>query len=152
MSSPRQYGSNASAAVGTNLTNFTLLSATTIRPALYDLVVGCAATPGDQATKYTLQRVTAAGTAGSNPTPSALDPADPASLATVGAGVFSGEPTYTATVQLLLFDLNQRATYRWVAAPGSEVVCPATANAGVGLRSVASTGSYTGEGAFLYRE
>jgi hypothetical protein len=38
--------------------------------------------------------------------------------------------------------VNQRASYRWVAAPGSEFVYPATSSAGLGLRSL--SGGYTG--------
>jgi len=42
--------------------------------------------------------------------------------------------------------INQRASYRWVAAPGSEIVYPAASSAGVALRalSAAYTGTVTG--------
>lgn len=148
----RRYHGFGSAAVGTNLTLVTLISAATIRPRLYDLLLGCAATPADQATKFTLIRCTAAGTAGSSFTPIALDPGDPASLATVGQGVFSVEPTYTANSNLLVVDVNQRATVRWVAAPGGELVAPATASNGIGVRSLAGTGSATHEAAMHWEE
>ena len=42
------------------------------------------------------------------------------------------EPTYTAAKELLEVPLNTRATFRWAAAPGSELVIPATNDAGIG--------------------
>ena len=56
----------------------------------------------------------------------ALDPDDPAALAVVSFN-HTVEPTYTADAQLYSLPLNQRATYRWVASPGSAFKCPATA-------------------------
>ncbi len=44
------------------------------------------------------------------------------------------EPTYTG-IALLSIPLNQRATFRWVANPGSELVIPATANNGFGIET-----------------
>jgi hypothetical protein len=32
--------------------------------------------------------------------------------------------------------LNHRATYRWVAKDGSEIVCPATSGDGIGIHSL----------------
>lgn len=148
----RRYHGFGSAAVGTNLTIVTMISAATIRPRLYDILIGCAATPADQATKFSLLRCTAAGTAGSSFTPIALDPNDPAALATCGQGVFSVEPTYTANSNLLVLDVNQRATVRWVAAPGGELMAPATASNGIGLRSLSGTGTATHEGSFHWEE
>jgi hypothetical protein len=48
--------------------------------------------------------------------------------------------------------LNQRATFRWVAAPGSEIVCAVAANNGLFLRSESSTGSYAVETTILWQE
>jgi hypothetical protein len=45
------------------------------------------------------------------------------------------EPTYTANTQILEVPLNHRATYRWVAAPGGEIILPADATAGAGIFS-----------------
>jgi hypothetical protein len=108
-----------------------LTSAATIRPRIYDVIVGSDAAPADNAAEYVIQRYTAAGTA-TAVTPFALDPADPASLAAAGEA-HSVEPTYTSNAILLHFALNQRATFRWVAAPGGELVMPATAANGAGL-------------------
>jgi hypothetical protein len=134
----RKYAVEGQAAAGTNVTILTLVDATTTRGFLYDMLIGSDATPADIATEYNLLRFTAAGTAGSSPTGRALDPGNPAALITAGAGVFSAEPTYTANSAMLNIALNQRATFRWVASPGGEIVLPVTSANGIGLRSIAS--------------
>jgi hypothetical protein len=50
------------------------------------------------------------------------------------------EPTYEAT-PLLEIELNQRATYTWIANPGREIKSPLGTANGVGLRSIASGGT-----------
>lgn len=112
-------------------TQLTLISATTIRPRVYDIVVSSVATPADNAGEYFLARITTAGTV-TAVTPQALDPGDPAALGTAGVNA-SAEPTYTANANMLRFSTNQRATFRWVAAPMGEIVCPATAANGLGV-------------------
>lgn len=116
-----------------------LTSASTIRPKVYDLVMGSDATPADNAGEYVLQRYTAAGTL-TSVTPRPLDPADPAALASAGEA-HSSEPTYTANIIMLQWAQNQRATFRWVAAPGGEIVLPATAANGVGVQTIGLGGS-----------
>ena len=106
-------------------------SASTIRPSIYDIVFGSDATPADNAASYYVQRHTAAGTSTAF-TPIALDPADPASLAASGFN-HTVEPTLTASSYLLEWSQNQRATFRWVAAPNSELVMPATAANGLSV-------------------
>lgn len=137
----KKYSGNGSAAAGTDKTILTLISAATIRPRLYDLVIASGASPADVATILHLERFTAVGTEDSGFTPLPLDPDDPASAADYGVGVFSVEPTYTASEVLMKIALNQRATFRWVAAPGSELVAPATADNGIGLQSQSSGGT-----------
>lgn len=134
-----------------------LIGATTIRPLIYDILVGSDATPADNAAKYNIQRSTTtgtwAGTGGAAITPQALDPADPAALATANQGIASVGPTLTAAAFLLQWAQNQRATFRWVAAPGSELKIPATANNGLALMSQVVGGSAVNESfCFLYEE
>jgi hypothetical protein len=110
------------------------------RPAIYDWTTGFGDDPpADRAIRFQLFRTTTAST-GDAVTPEPLDPADPASLATVNSNV-SAEGAQTGVA---LFDqiMNQRATYRWVAAPGGELIIPATALAGITF--VAFHASYTG--------
>jgi hypothetical protein len=114
-------------------------SAATIRPKIYDLICGSDATPADNAAEYNLQRDTAAGTATSF-TPVVIDPGDPAALSSAGYN-HSVEPTYTANALLLEWAQNQRATFRWVAAPEGELVLPATAANGAGIQTITVAGS-----------
>ncbi len=99
-----------------------------------------------------MARVTTAGTEGSGFTPVPLDSADAVASADCGLAVFGAEPTYTSNEELLTFSVNQRATLRWVAAPGSELVVPATAANGLGIRSEASTAVYNMEVSILFEE
>jgi hypothetical protein len=71
-----------------------------------------------------------------------LDPAD-ATMASFAIVNSSAElATYTAGTDPFYIGVNQRASYRWVAAPGSEIVMPATSSAALGIRS--RSGGYTG--------
>ncbi len=149
----RRYSGVGSAAVGTSITVLTLVSATTIRPEIYEFLLGSGVNaPGDLATVFHLERFTAAGTEGSGFTPHALDPGDPASLADYGVGAFSPEPTYTAGAILYKIAMNERATYRWVAAPGSGLKSPATAASGTGIQSQSSGGTVAHEATMLHEE
>ena len=135
----RIYSISGQCANTANTTVLGLTSAATIRPKIYDLIVGSDAAPADNAVEYNLQRYTAAGTAGGAVTPQLLDPGDPASLAAAAVGVYTVEPTYTANAIMLMWAQNQRATFRWVAAPGGEIILPAVAANGVGVRAITVT-------------
>ena len=85
----------------------------------------------------------------SGPNQSAAAPqtmAQIASPATVRANIYdllvgssaTAEPTYNA-VFALNFGMNQRATFRWVAAPGGEVMSAAGAASGFGAKVHTST-------------
>lgn len=127
-----------------------LTSAATVRPKIYDLIMGSDATPADNAGEYVLQRYTAAGTV-TAVTPQALDPADPSALSSAGEA-HSAEPTYTANAIMLQWAQNQRATFRWVASPGGEIVLPATAANGVGLQVIGIGGSAVNMNATIHFE
>lgn len=99
------------------------------RAKVYDLLFGSEATPADNAFLWQVQRCTTAGTAGTNPTPLALDAADSLATSIVAGQAHTVDPT-GATI-LMSIPLNQRASFRWVAAPGGELVIPATASNGV---------------------
>lgn len=110
------------------------------RGKVYDVMFGSEATPADAAILWTMRRYTAAGTS-TAVTPVSLDPADAAFLGQAGEN-HTVEPTYTAGAILLNIPLNQRATFRWVAAPGGEIVYPATTANGVGIETdTISTGT-----------
>ena len=107
---------------------------------VYDVMFGSEATPADAALLWTLRRCTAAGTS-TGVTPQNLDPSDAATEYDAGEN-HTIEPTFTAGAILLNITLNQRATFRWVAAPGGELVMPATASNGFGIETdTISTGT-----------
>lgn len=135
----RRYTSNGTAAAGTNLAQLCLTSATTVRPGIYDVVWGvdAGAAPADLGIGLELIRTTAAGTAAGAGDDVALDEDGPAALASTGQGVFSVEPTKTATGILLTVPMNSRATFRWVAAPGSELQIQASATDGIAANCLA---------------
>ena len=97
---------------------------------IHEYTIANVGTPADLVTLHTVQRTTAIGTQ-TAVTPTVMDFADRAAQADVGEN-HTGEPTYTAAEELDEVPLNNRALYRWVAAPGWEIVCPATAGDGVG--------------------
>lgn len=118
---------------------------------LYDVLFGAGGTPADNVLEFNLKRTTANGT-DSAVTPVALDPADAAAVSTVGSNATVESASITANSDLLDFNLNQRATYRWIAAPGSELVIPNVLNSGIVVLVLSP--AYTGAagGAMLFEE
>jgi hypothetical protein len=115
--------------------------ATTLRKAwIYDAMWGADGTPADNQVTVKLDRQTSVGT-GTAAVASPLDGGDAAALITETVN-HTIEPTVTAATQLIELSINQRASYRWVAAPGGELVVPATDVAGIGSR--AKSAAYTG--------
>lgn len=107
---------------------------------IVEFVFGTDGTPADQAMTYDVSVISALGTATSL-TPNPLDPADSAFLG-VAKGNDTVEPTVTANSSKWAGAVNQRATLRWVAFPGMELVIPATNAAGLAFR--AKSPGYTG--------
>jgi hypothetical protein len=123
------------------------------RGKIYDVMFGTLGTPADQTYEFDISRTTTIVT-GSTSVAVPLDPADGVA-STIGTVNFTAEPTYTGTPINSVFNLgiNQRASYRWVAAPGSELLWPATNLNGLGLRTQSvSGGSATATGQFLLSE
>jgi len=126
-------------------------SGTTRRGKVYDVLIGTNGTPADNYLQWDISRMTADGTGASSITPNPLDPADAAALASAKQG-YTAEPTVTANSSLFNVGVNQRASYRWVAAPGSELVFPATANNGLALRTLSGGYTSSATGDFMYEE
>ena len=103
---------------------------------LYDFTIGVESAPASFANLWQWKRFTAPGTS-TAVVPNPLDLADPAALGEAGQNN-TVEPTYT--VIMASKALNQQATYRWLAAPGAEIIIPATNNAGLGIQTT-TTGS-----------
>ncbi len=135
----RIYSAIGDQTVGADASLLGIKGATTIRPVIFEIIIGCAATPADQATLFHLQRFTAAGTA-TAVTPMPFDPDDPAALA-AAAKNHTVEPTYTADEILLQEPLNQRATFRWMSLPEFGFMIPAVSNNGLGLKASTATGT-----------
>ncbi len=68
----------------------------------------------------------------------------------MGGQALSVNPTQTASAYLLTVPLNQRATFRWVAVPGKELVTPATASNGAVI--ITPTSSAVAVTAMLHAE
>ena len=119
-----------------------LLAAATCRPYIYDILFSQGSAPADTVVRWEVPRQTTSAT-GTGATENALNPASPAATALSEEEITVG-PTVTADSQMLDFDLNQRASFRWVAAPGGEIILPATAANGCFFNCSGTGGSYTG--------
>ncbi len=115
-----------------------IIGSSAIRPLLSEVTFGVRTNPNatDQQVNFAISNTTAAGTAGSSPTPKPIDPQDVAAVCTAGI-THSAEPTLGAN--FMDSDMNQRGLYRWVAEPGFEIAGAATAANGLSTRMVAVT-------------
>src|SRR6266446_5665675 len=111
---------------------------------VYDVLIGTNGTPADNFVEWDISRITASSTTTVLAAQS-LDSADATALtvATVNSSTFG---TITSGSNVFYIGVNQRASYRWVAAPGGELVAPATSSNGFQLRarSAAYSGTCTG--------
>lgn len=146
----RNYYMNGFCTAGVNKTAAELVTTTAIRVKIYEVMIGCSATPASQAAAWHLQRHTATGT-GTAQTPSLVDPGDPAALCG-GKVNMSAEGTYTAGQVMLELALNQQATFDWKANPGRELTLAASATAGAGLKTSTSTGTAVHQGSLYWEE
>jgi hypothetical protein len=117
-------------------------AATARRAKIYDYTISADGAYTSTDTNIVLQiiRMTADGT-GTAGTPQLIDTADVLSPGLTYKMNYTAEPT-TGSVELDRFAFNQRATYRWAAVPGSELVSPATTANGICLRAFGQTGGY----------
>lgn len=95
---------------------------------IYDLNFGSQGAAGDGTFQLEVNRSTTAPT-GTAITPAPLDLADPASIMSALENL-TVQGTNTAGVIPYGDAQNQRATFRWQARHGSEILAPATANNG----------------------
>lgn len=111
----------------------------TQRGKIYDILFGFGGAPADLTIRWEVPRGTTSAT-GDAAVENSLDGQD-ADASCLAEEEITVGPTVTADSQVLDFDMNQRATFRWVAAPGGEIVVPATAASGVFFNA---SGTYTG--------
>ena len=150
----RSYSIGVSAAVGSasypQLAIGHTAATPTIRPKIYEFDFGSHATPADQASEVNITRyTTAAPTGGTTPTAAVLDPGDPAAVAITYANATGG---CTMSTVLFTIAVNQRASFRWVAAPGKEFVIPATQYNGAGIQVTAQTTAYNVDDTLYWEE
>lgn len=150
----RNYAIAASSSLAQSATLplVTVIGTTAVRTMVYEFCFGSSGTPADNAVEFKVQRCTSAGTPGSSITPVALDPGDPAAVTTSGLATFGAGPTLTASAFVYQFGLNQRATFRWIAAPGSELKIPATSANGIAFVPTAVSSAFTSEFTVLVAE
>ena len=150
----------AAAAIGSSYTSIIAIAASSgnqtsppvnlgfRRGKVYDILVGSNATPADGYAEWEMSRVTMGTTViylGSVSSLSSNYSLDVGDLGFQAIGVMNASAGSTAviarTAALWYVGVNQRASYRWVAAPGSELVYPAvsSATAGNGLAINART-------------
>ena len=114
-------------------------AATPRRFKLYELICGSEATPADNAFLWQVNRVsTIAAGAGAAANVVPLDFSDTVTSSLVVAQAITTNPTQAAIV--LTIPLNQRATFRWVAAPGSELVSSNAVSNGYSLMTPTAGG------------
>ena len=120
-------------------------AATPRRFNLYDIVLGIIGAPADNIYEWQIQRKTGAATAGTAPTITPLDFTD----AVAATLVANQAPTTNGagSAVCLAIPLNQRATFRWVAAPGGELISSIAASNGYGINTPTMT-ALSGVGTF----
>lgn len=118
-----------------------LLGVATVRGRIYDILFGHGATPGDNTIRWQVMRAGTASATGSAAVENPLDPDAPASDI-LSEEEITASGTVQANSEVLDFDLNQRATFRWVAAPNSEIIIPAVATESYFFNG--SSAAYTG--------
>ncbi len=133
------------------------------RGKIYDILVGTNGTPADNFIEWDLCRATVGTTLTWVGSVSSVSSAYTLDLADLGFNAFcainstaGSSAGSIATAQPFYVGVNQRASYRWVAAPGSEIVYPAvsSATAGNGLALRARSAGYTSTvtGTILFTE
>jgi len=149
---------SATGTAGSTIAYFANPATSPARMKMFEAIIGSQATPADQAVEYQVRRVTdeAATATGSAVTPFPLDEDEPAARsnaveAPTDTEADSTDPTFAAGAALEIA-LNQRATFRWVAAPGSELICAATEDHGFGIESIATTSAHSANVTMLYEE
>jgi hypothetical protein len=110
------------------------------RAKVYDWSLGSNASPADNTFVHIAQRATTVPT-GTTLTPNALDQADTLASTIQCFNLITVDGTLTANAFDEEIPLNQRASFRWVAAPYGELIIPATANNGFmfGLNAATAT-------------
>ena len=130
------------------------------RGKIYDILVGTNTTPADNVIYWIMQRANAMGSSiawtgalSSISSNIALDTADGIIQAfAIVNSTNDGAAAIVVAQDVWSVGINQRASYRWVSAPGSEFVYPATSSAGFLLRAQSPAYVSTLTGTALFQE
>jgi hypothetical protein len=125
-------------------------STAAVRARLFDILVGSTGAPADNAARFAINRITALVTGGTAVTPIPLDGSDLACISPAGYGGTGGGTLVTPA--LLQWGQNQRATFRWVAAPGSEICAVAGAATGLVLMNPTANATFVMEATLIFME
>lgn len=109
---------------------------------VYDALFSQGSAAGDGTIRWEVNRATTSAT-GTAAVEVALDPGSGVALLLSEEDVTAG-PTVAVDTQMLDFDLNQRASFRWVASPDGEIIIPATVSAGILITASNQGAVYTG--------
>ena len=149
---------SATGTAGSTIAYFVNSATSPSRLKLYEVMVGSQATPADQAQEIDIRRINDEATtnSGAAVTPQPVDENDRVALSTAREAVTepdanNTDPTYEAG-QVLEIPLNLRATFRWIAAPGSELVATAAEDTGFGVDISATTSAFLTNVTMLYEE
>ncbi len=116
-----------------------LTSIATRRAHIYDMGWGAATAPADNSIEWLVRRsITNSGT-GTAVVEVPLDPDHGVANLVIAFDDYSAEPTGMGT-GLINIGLNQRASWRWVAAPEGEIVTAAVAAGGVFITPILTSG------------
>ncbi len=113
------------------------------RGRIYDLGFGSTGTPADNATQWKVRRSITDVAVGAAVVETPLDSDGPASQIIAISDVTT-EPTYTD--EIIDIGLNQRASWRWVAAPEGEIIVPANAVSAIGIEPTQASGGVDATG------
>ena len=130
------YSVSAGVACGSDLPIINVTGSASIRTKIVEWLIGFSTAPADVATLLVFERTTDAGTGGTALTEEPIDPLTVAASSAAVSGTFSTAPTDGNVLQRIA--MNQRATHRWVASAGRELVATAAANNGIMLNSESS--------------
>jgi hypothetical protein len=150
----RQYAGagNATNTASSTLPLANLIGTAAIMPEITEFTIGSDAVASNAA-KYALQRGTTIGGGwGSAITPAAQGPVTTAALTTMNSGGAATGPTLTANTILYQVGLNQQATYRWLANPGSGIFVLQAAAACVNLLSLVAAVAFNAVYTFVWSE
>lgn len=121
-----------------------LTSDGTVRPSIYDFCLGSVGSPADASAGFMIARYTTIGASGVATDEVPLDFNSAAAQTTALMGNFGTEPTLLANNGMLAWAMNQRATWRWVASPGGELVGSAAAStSGIGMECTTFSSAFT---------